>query len=72
MYKVRFKLPLCISVLPAHSLDDGTCHKRNLVEAGWFDLWAGETIRQCIVWPLGSLLVGSGPVHWPQGFPSDY
>ena len=60
--KVRFKLPVCISVLPVHSLDDGACHKRNLEEAG-------ETIRWCIA---GSLLVGSGPFRRPQGFPSDY
>ena len=25
VYKVRFKLPVCISVLPVHSLDDGAC-----------------------------------------------
>ena len=34
VYKVRFKLPVCISVSPVQSLDDGACHKRNLVEAG--------------------------------------
>ena len=66
IYKVRFKLPVCISVSPVHSLDDGACHKRNLVEAGWSDQLAGETIRQ------GSLLVGPGPMRRPQGFPSDY
>ena len=48
IYKVRFKLPVCISVLPVHSLNDGACHNRNLVEAGWSDLWAEETIRRCI------------------------
>ena len=58
-------LPISISVSPVHSLDDGTCHKDNLVGAG-------ETIRWCIAWPLGSLLVGSGPACRPQGFPSDY
>ena len=41
VYKVRFKLPFSISVSPVHSLDDGTCHKHNLVGAG-------ETIRRCI------------------------
>ena len=54
-----------MSVSPVHSLDDGTCHKHNLVGAG-------ETIRWCIAWPLGSLLVGSGPACRPQGFPSGY
>ena len=34
IYKVRFEMPVCISVSPVHSLDDGACHKRNLVEAG--------------------------------------
>ena len=60
VYKVRFKLPVCISVSPVHGLDDGVCHKCNLVGAG-------ETIRRCIAWPSGSLLVGSGPVRRPQG-----
>ena len=62
--KVRLKLPVCISVSPVHTLDDGACHERSLVEAG-------ETIRQCIDWPSHSLLVGSGPMRRPQGFPSD-
>ena len=35
-------------------------------------IWAGENIRWCIARPSGSLLVGSGPVRRPQGFPSDY
>ena len=70
--EVRFKLPVCISVSPVHSLDDGAYHKRNLAEAGWSDLWAGETIQCCIAWPSGSLLVGSSPMRRPQGFPSDY
>ena len=65
VYKVGFKLPVSISVSPVHSLDDGACHERNLVGAG-------EIIRQCIAWPSGSLLVGSGPVRRPQGFPSYY
>ena len=26
VYKVRFKVPVCISVSPGHSLDDGACH----------------------------------------------
>ena len=65
VYRARFKLPVCISVSPVHNLDDGVCHKRNLVGAG-------ETIRWCIAWPLGSLLVGSGSVRRPQGFPSNY
>ena len=60
VYKVRFKLPISISVSPVPSLDDGTFHKHNLVGAG-------ETIRQSIAW-----LVGSDPARWPQGFPSDY
>ena len=60
-YKVGFKLPVCISVLPVHSLDDGACHKRNLVGVG-------ETIRRCIAWPSGSLFVGSGSVRRSQGF----
>ena len=64
-YIKSVKLPVCISVSPVHSLDDGACHKRNLVGAG-------ETIRWCIAWPSGSLHVGSGPVHRPQGFPSNY
>ena len=58
-------LPISISVSPVHSLDDGTCHKHNLVGAG-------ETIRWCIAWPSGSLLVGSGAACLPQGFPSDH
>ena len=65
IYKIRFKLPVCKSVSPVHSLDDGAGHKRSLVEAG-------ETVRWCIAWPSGSLLVGSSPVHQPQGFLSDY
>ena len=78
VYKVRFKWPISISVSPVQSLDDGACHKHNLVGGG-------ETIRQCIAWPLGqpacgigpsgSLLVGSAPrfpACRPQGFPSDY
>ena len=65
VYKVRFKLPVCKSVLPVHSLHDGACHKPNLVGAG-------ETIRRCIAWSKGSLLVGSGPVRRPQGFLRDY
>ena len=52
-------LLVCISVSPVHSLDNGACHKRNLVEAG-------ETFRQCIAWLSGSLLVGSGSVHRPK------
>ena len=64
-YKVRFKLPVCISVSPVHSLDDGACHKRNLVEAG-------ETFRRCITWPSGSQFACSGPVRRPQGFSSGY
>ena len=58
-------MPVCISVSPVRSLDDGVCHKRSLVEDG-------ETIRWYIAWPSGSLLVGSGPVRRPQGIPSDY
>ena len=58
-------LPICISVSPVHSLDDGACHKHNLVGAG-------ETIRRCMAWLSGSLLVGFGPARRPQGFPSDY
>ena len=54
IYKVRFKLPVCISLSPVHGLDDGACRKRSLVEAGWSDLWAGETIRRCIAWPSGN------------------
>ena len=34
VYKVRFEMPVCISVLPVHSLDDEACHKCSLVEAG--------------------------------------
>ena len=49
IYKVRFKLPVCILVLPVHSLDDGACHKRDLVEAG-------ETIRRCITGPRAACL----------------
>ena len=30
VYKVNLKLPVCVSVSPVHSLDDGVCHKRNL------------------------------------------
>ena len=51
VYKVRFKWPIFISVLPVHSLDYGACHKHNLVGAG-------ETIQQCITWPLGQLACG--------------
>ena len=62
----RVKLSVCTSVSPVDSLDDGACHKRNLVEAGWSDVWAGETIQQHIALPSGNLLVGyqsdaSGP-----------
>ena len=32
--KVRFKFPVCISVSPVYSLNDGACHKCTLVEAG--------------------------------------
>ena len=63
VYKVRFKWLIFISVSPVHSLDDGACHKHNLVGAG-------ETIRRCIAWPLG--FVGSGPACRPPGFLSDY
>ena len=51
VYEVRFKWPTFISVSPVHSLDDGACHKHNLVGAG-------ETIRRCIAWPLGQLACG--------------
>ena len=51
VYKVRVKLPVCISVSPVHSLDYGACHKHNLVGAG-------ETIRQCIAWPFGQPACG--------------
>ena len=27
IYKVRFELPVCMSVSPVHSLEDGACHK---------------------------------------------
>ena len=45
VYEVRFMWPISISVLPVHSLDDGACHKHNLVGAG-------ETIRRCIACSL--------------------
>ena len=51
VYKVRFKWPIFMSVSPVHSLDDGACHKHNLVGAG-------ETIRRSIAWPLGQLACG--------------
>ena len=65
VYKVRFKWPIFISVSPVHSLDDGACHKHNLVGAG-------ETIRRCIAWPLRQLVCGIRSTCRPQGFPSDY
>ena len=65
VYKVGFKWPIFISVSPAHSLDDGACHKHNLV--GGARLLDGASPG-----PSGSLLVGSGPACRPQGFPSDY
>ena len=34
VYEVRFKWPIFISVSQIHSLDDGACHKHNLVGAG--------------------------------------
>ena len=49
--EVRFKWPIFISVSPVHSLDNGACHKDNLVGPG-------ETIRRCIAWPLRQLACG--------------
>ena len=65
VYKVRFKWPIFISVSPVHSLDDGACHKHNLV--GPARLFDGASSG-----PSGSLLVGSGPACRLQGFSSDY
>ena len=66
--KSGLSCPICISVSPVHSLDDGAFHKPNLVGADWSDLWAGQTIRWCIAWPLGSLFVGSCPMRPPPRF----
>ena len=62
MYKVKFELPVCISVSPVHSLDTWNLpYKRNLVEAG-------EIISWRTAWPSDSLLVSSSSVRRPQSF----
>ena len=63
---VRIKLPVCILVLPVHSLDDGACHKRNLVEAGLSDLWVVETIRRCIAWPTCGFRSDASAPRFPE------